>query len=277
MRTANADVPSYSSERISEEPLLINSCGEQRLFGRDYDTLRKNGRIDYAIQYISRGMGYYEEDGQMHPVEPGSLILYFPGVRQHYAFHGENETLLLWTHFTGTACSLLDPLKSEKAVVAHIGPVQEFEMVFRKLILSHFLKEPYSDHVCQAHLYMLLALIMKSVGLPKGGDEYCHEGLDQVINHMMQHFDEPIDLDQYAAMCYVSRSRFLHLFKERFGVSPCRCLLQIRLDRAVEMLSNTSISVSACAEMVGFRDCSYFCRVFKKMRGQTPMSLKKNR
>ena len=275
MRTLATQVPSYSSERVSKEPLLVNNCGEQRLCGHEYDTLRKNGRMDYAFQYISRGIGYYEENGVYYPVEPGHVILYFPGVRQHYVFHKEDETLLLWTHFTGELCALLDPLKSEKAVVVRIGPVQEFEMTFRKLILAHFLKESYSDMICQAHLYMLLALLMKSMDLSRMRNGYSAEGLDRVINHMLQHFDEPLDLDRYAAMCYVSRSRFSHLFKDRFGVSPYHCLMRIRLDRAAEILSSTSISVSACAEMVGFQDCSYFCRIFKKFKGQTPLSVKK--
>ena len=92
---------------------------------------------------------------------------------------------------------------------------------------------------------------------------------------MQQHFQEPIDLGLYAGMCYVSRNRFLHLFKARFGVSPYHCQLQIRLDRAAEMLMNTPISVSDCAETVGFKDCSYFCRVFKKYKGKTPFAFKK--
>ena len=112
MRTLATQVPSYSSERVSKEPLLVNNCGEQRLCGHEYDTLRKNGRMDYAFQYISRGIGYYEENGVYYPVEPGHVILYFPGVRQHYVFHKEDETLLLWTHFTGRAlCVVGSPKK----------------------------------------------------------------------------------------------------------------------------------------------------------------------
>jgi len=266
----------YSSEHESGEYLCVNSCGTQWLTERDAGTLRENGRVDYAIQYISQGLGYYEEDGREIPVEPGSLILYFPHVRQHYYFREENKTLLLWTHFSGTACQMLAPLNRGKAVVVQIRQPQEFEQAFHRLQHAHFAKEPYSDRISESQLLFLLASLMQSASR---SFDPCpdHEGLDRVRSHMQQHFQEPIDLGLYADMCYVSRNRFLHLFKARFGVSPYHCQLQIRLDRAAEMLMNTPVSVSECAEAVGFRDGSYFCRVFKKYMGKTPYSLKKDK
>ena len=225
MRTLATQVPSYSSGPRFQEPLLVNNCGEQRLCGHEYDTLRKNGRVDYAFQYISRGIGYYEENGVYYPVEPGHVILYFPGVRQHYVFHKEDETLLLWTHFTGELCALLDPLKSEKAVVVRIGPVQEFEMTFRKLILAHFLKESYSDMICQAHLYMLLALLMKSMDLSRMRNGYSAEGLDRLsaicynisMNHSIWIDTQPCVMSAVAG--------FRTCSKDRFGVSPYLLLI----------------------------------------------------
>lgn len=264
----------YSSEYESSEYLCVNSCGAQWLLERESDTLRENGRVDYAIQYISQGEGYYEENGQEYTVGPGSLILYFPKMRQHYYFHRGNKTLLLWTHFSGTACKLLDSLNHGCAAVVRVHQPQEFEQAFHKLQNAHFAKEPYSDRISESQLLLLIAMILQSASRPflPGPD---HEGLNRVRAYMQQHFQEPIDLGMYADMCYVSRNRFLHLFKARFGVSPYRCQLQIRLDRAAEMLVNTPISVSDCAEAVGFQDCSYFCRIFKKHMGKTPYSLKK--
>ena len=39
----------FSSERVYDGYLAVNSCGKQWLTDRDYDTVRKNGRIDYSI------------------------------------------------------------------------------------------------------------------------------------------------------------------------------------------------------------------------------------
>ena len=86
---------------------------------------------------------------------------------------------------------------------------------------------------------------------------------------------QEIDLEKYADMCFVSRSRFIHLFKEYTGFSPYNFQLKIRMERAIEMLVYTSLSVEEIAEMVRYADCSYFCRVFKKFTGHTPLFYRK--
>ncbi len=266
----------YSSEKVSDRYLQINSCGEQTLSGHDYRTVRSNGRKDYAIQYISSGLGFCNDGKKTTPVEPGSLILYFPDVVQDYSFKKENNTTLMWTHFTGTACSMLDRIKTDKAIVVKITDTKEFEHIFRRMINTHYLKEPYNETICEGYLNVLITMILKSACYSEGKNiNLNHEGLQQVLSSMNRHFNEPILLQKYAKMCFVSQNRFIHMFKEYTGVSPYHYQLKIRIDRAVEMLSNTAISVSDCAEAVGFKDCSYFCRVFKKFTGKTPMYYKK--
>ena len=67
----------------------------------------------------------------------------------------------------------------------------------------------------------------------------------------------------------------MHLFKDYTGFSPYRFQLKIRMERAVEMLEYTALSVEEIAEMVGYEDCSYFCRIFKRYTGHTPLFYRK--
>ena len=91
-----------------------------------------------------------------------------------------------------------------------------------------------------------------------------------VINAMNVRFNMPIDLDFYANICYMSRSRFVHFFKEKMGESPYSYQLKIRIEHAKEILSATDCSIGECAATVGFNDPSYFSRIFRKITGQTP-------
>ena len=266
----------YSSERVSTEYLCLNSCGEQWV-SYDTENLRPKGRADYAIQYISRGVGYCEAAGETRAVPAGSLMLFFPGVRQHYSFRRENKTLLLWTHFSGTAAALLEPLKSPGPVIIPLRRPEEFEALFHKMLAAHHLQGPYQQKMGEGYLLLLLAVVMQSTCPPVASVRpETHAGLLQVLDAMHLDFQRPIDLERYAALCFVTRNRFEHLFKEYTGVSPYHYKLRIRLDRAAEMLADSPVSVSECALAVGFRDCSYFCRIFKKYMGRTPLSYKKN-
>ncbi len=266
----------YSSERKTDSYIRLNSCGHHVLDENDIGTLREKGRIDYGLQYIADGVGYYEEDGKSYSVPAGTVIIHFPSVRQHYYFKKQDKAYLMWAHCTGAACNILDPIKSDKTVTVKISETKEFERVFKKMSATFNRKEPYFQSICDGYMQVLLSLIMKSTVeqselLKIAGND----NLEKVIAYMYIHFNEPIDIDRYAKMCFVSRDRFMHLFKEYTGVSPYHYQLQIRIDRAVEMLTYTSSSINEVALAVGYKDCSYFCRIFKKFTSKTPSYYRK--
>lgn len=266
----------YTSERQSDTYFTLNSCGENILDETDAGTLRENGRIDYGIQYIAEGKGYYEENGETVTMEAGTVFLYFPNVRQHYYFKKNDNAKLLWAHCTGKFCEILDPIKQSGIVTVKIADTKDFERVFKRMTAAYHRKEAYFQTICDGYMQVLLSLIMKNATSSRNtGVSKANDGLEKVLAYMNMHFHEPIDLTRYAKMCYVSRDRFLHTFKAHTGVSPYKYQLQLRIDRATEMLIYSSVSINDIASAVGFRDCSYFCRIFKKFTGKTPTEYRK--
>lgn len=70
-----------------------------------------------------------------------------------------------------------------------------------------------------------------------------------------------------AKMSNLSRSRFLHVFKEQMGTSPLQYQQRFKMEKAKELLSVGSLSVSQVSAMVGFDDPFYFSRAFKNCVG----------
>lgn len=262
----------HDTETQSNYMTVIN-CNDRMLGDRYHLTLREKGRADFGVQFIAEGKGYFEDGGKVTAFEKGSIILFFPGVRQHYYFLEEDKTRLMWSHFSGTACQFLEPLRSDKTIHIKLREPNEFERVLKKLVTAYNEKGAYYETVCSGYMMVLMALIMKNAN-DKGmySDNPINEGLEKVISYMHLNFDKDINLEKYAEMCFVSRSRFLHIFKEYTGVSPYHFQLKIRIERAIEMLTNTTMTISECAEAVGFSDTSYFCRIFKKFTSRNPSS-----
>lgn len=263
----------YDPAGQPENYLKVTNCGDRMLGDRLHTTRRENGRPDFGVQYLAEGKGYYEDNGDVKVFEKGSIIIFFPGVRQHYYFLEEDKTRLMWSHFYGDACTLLEPLRSEHTIHIKLRDPQEFERVLKRLVNAYNEKGAFHETICNGYNLILIGLIMKNA-LSKGlyTDSALNEQLEAVISYMHLHFSAPIDLEAYAKMCYMSRSRFIHIFKEYTGVSPYHFQLKIRIERAIDMLINTSVPVSECAQTVGFEDTSYFCRIFKKITGKTPSS-----
>ena len=157
--------------------LRINSCGKRELRDRDYDTFRPDGRIDYSLQYIREGVCEVEFGGEMQPVEAGCLILYFPQTPQHYLFREGERSMLLWSHFSGTACGMLEPLRAAQAVVVKVRDRQEFERNFDKLLMAHYHTEPYGEQLEQSYMMVLLSLILKSRSAEEEKLQRIHVGM----------------------------------------------------------------------------------------------------
>ena len=59
------------------------------------------------------------------------------------------------------------------------------------------------------------------------------------------------------------------------GYSTISYVLQVKLNKAKKMLSDTNISITEVSDACGFYDASYFSRVFKKEFGLSPSQYQK--
>ncbi len=81
---------------------------------------------------------------------------------------------------------------------------------------------------------------------------------------------EPLRLADVAAAVGYSERHLERLFRQVFGMSVWRFVLQSRVHAASEALARTDRSVTQIAVEFGFCDASAFCRVFRAATGATP-------
>ena len=84
-----------------------------------------------------------------------------------------------------------------------------------------------------------------------------------------------ITLDTIAEACFTNKYYLSHLFTRAQGVSVGKYILDKRIKEAKRQLENKDLTVAQIAADVGFNDSSYFCRVFKKETGLTPLAYRK--
>ena len=83
------------------------------------------------------------------------------------------------------------------------------------------------------------------------------------------YYDNEISLEGLAKRYYINRSYLSEIFKTEFGVSFKKYLVQLRIEKAKELLAEQRMKVSDVAYLVGFNDPDYFGAVFKKQVGRT--------
>lgn len=82
-------------------------------------------------------------------------------------------------------------------------------------------------------------------------------------------------VDAMAADVNMSRSYFQHIYRELFGISCISDVISAKIEKAKEILSETSCTVSQVAAMCGYDNEEHFMRQFKKLVGVTPTVYRK--
>ena len=101
------------------------------------------------------------------------------------------------------------------------------------------------------------------------------ELVDIAKKYMDVNYDRGITVNDAASYVFLSQGYFTRAFKDNVGISPMNYLMNVRIDKACEMLRNPDIKVSAIATAVGFSSAQRFNVAFKKHKGITPMDYRK--
>jgi AraC-like DNA-binding protein len=80
----------------------------------------------------------------------------------------------------------------------------------------------------------------------------------------------PQTIQDLALECNLSESHLQHLFKESTGLGLGRMLIEQRMQRAVELLEQTNLSIKEIAWTVGYEHTSSFTRAFERHFQEAP-------
>lgn len=99
------------------------------------------------------------------------------------------------------------------------------------------------------------------------GQRQARLALDYIQKNYM---DPDLSLNSICSYLNISTSYFSTIFKELTGETFTEVLIRTRMEKAKELLENTTMKNYEIAEKVGFADPHYFGISFKKMTGCTP-------
>jgi len=103
-----------------------------------------------------------------------------------------------------------------------------------------------------------------------------HENLIEAAALMEANIEEPLSLDEIAALVGVSRRQIERLFKRHVGDVPTKYYLDLRLRRARGLLLQTAMSIMEVAVACGFQSPPHFSKCYRKMFGHTPSAERQN-
>lgn len=145
--------------------------------------------------------------------------------------------------------------------------IQELPKIFSLLASG----DPVS-HICGAH-YLSAFLFELGSGTPLYGKETrrLDPRIAASIAYLNNNLSESLRLDQLAEASGYSLSRFKVRFKEEVGITPAEYITIQKIEAAKKRLVHSNESITDLAYSFGFSSSNYFCSVFKKLVGVTPL------
>lgn len=233
------------------------------------------------LHYIVAGAATFHIDRQLYHVRSGDLIISNRNeIHAGYSTEAPYEAWLL----------VFDP---EDVCAGYLDPNVRFESLIRgdetvRGLIARMLEEYRRGedgyaYLCRALVTELLVYLSRNHrtetltphSVTKRRRDL--ERLAPALRYIEQHYNEPITVAQLARMLCLSTDRLGHLFREGVGQSPIRYINEIRLRKAMSLLTIGEYTVTQVAQEVGFADYNHFGRLFRRRYGLTPNGVRRGK
>lgn len=100
--------------------------------------------------------------------------------------------------------------------------------------------------------------------------------IKKACEYVLNHIDQEITLMTIADYLNISKNYFCSLFKQETGYNFLEYVTKVKMEWAKKLLREGNYKTYEVSEMLGYREASYFSRLFRKYTKLSPAEYKKN-
>lgn len=245
---------------------------------------KKHAHIRIEINYVKKGSCIIELPEESISFKEGELMIICSNVL--HAFQaGPNGCTLMQLEFLPeifnrvqhsldskedelSPCNIFSSKNDLIKIVNNIPIVRAVEQILSELRT----KGKYYQHLIIMHYAELLILIYRHLT-----DNYIplcsNRMMKDAIGFVKEHYQENISARDIALHAGISERYLRKIFAHHLSISPMDYLNQIRINKSIELLRLTSLSIKEVSFLCGFNSPQYFSRVFKQQTGSTPSEI----
>ena len=231
----------------------------------------------YEWTWLIEGSAHMQIENVVHRLEQGDCCLLPPGL-SHVDVYDRSTTSyrLLWFNYSiGTMhTSLFDyePFGQWRiSENTYTESVQELGLVLETLRHEMIHREEGAADAITGLLLQLMVRVQRGLSA-SNSDTYPKLGVTsyEVLRFLMQHFSEPLTLDDIARAVRLSPHYAATKFRQETGMTIFEKLAEIRVEHAVRLLLERQLPLEKIALAVGYKTVDHFSRTFRKVKGTPP-------
>ena len=241
-------------------PPEFRTCAKKVFAPGEIHTTRLYWRS--VLILMTKGTLTFREDGQDISVSEGEYYIQREGLMQEGLTPGVSPEYY-YIEFNGAYRETNEhgvclPLRGIYRGSVILPIVESFGALFASHTANPFLLDSYMNRVFGE---LSSGLVRKSEA----------DGvLDLIKNDIEARFNENATIDDIAKRYGYTADHVIRLFRQKFGVTPHRYRLRLRMEHAKWLIGNTDMSLEEVADAVGYREFPSFWRCYRAVYGVSP-------
>lgn len=243
----------------------------------------------FEITYILDGHARYFVNGKQYEVEKGEIILF-----NHIEAHGwevlsEEMTLLVLifgSDFIADRTSIFDydyllPFVErgsnfQNKIPGTLPYAREIIHIMNEINREYTEREVGYALMIKSDILKILTILYRNCersyasGELLGGKKEAMKRLEKSFQYIKRHYCEKIKLEDVAGISCMSPNYFSSYFRKVTNMQFQEFLIEMRIQKAREMLRTSDEGILDIAEDCGFSNMSNFYRLFRKYTGYAP-------
>lgn len=296
-------VPSTKNQNVMEQP------SEQSLWGmlegitgdlqhkrladvfrfvsfQPFETYGPHNHLRIEINYVKKGNCVLHLENESISFAENEMMIICSNV-EHTFEAGSEGTTLMQLEFLPEIFSRFNPVGHEQG--SELTPVTIFSeenrlikiinnvrimRAVQRIVNEMNQKNKYYEYLVVMYYAELLILIYRY--LDEAYLPICtNDLLKKAISYIRLNYQSDITITDVAAYSGIGERYLRKLFAQYLNLSPLDYLNEIRINKSIELLRNTEMSVKEICFICGFRSPQYFSRIFKQHMGISPREVTK--
>ncbi|WP_070041904.1 AraC family transcriptional regulator [Robinsoniella peoriensis] len=244
-------------------------------FDEDFEIIRDNNYPYYTVHFVFDGCGIFHISKKEHLLKKGDAFIIFPGEAHDYSNYSHSSLGLLWIELSGSNCKELFSylLSNNQYVFKNVSTEKSGQQL---LDILEYLSPPVTinKYELSSKIYtFIMYLLDLMTGIPTKNTPAL---IVKALTYIDENFTGQIQIRDIADNLHISHTYLTKLFQKNVGVTPVKYINMKRIEYACYLLQNTDLSCESISDKTGIYDNAYFHKMFKSVKGMTPVQYKES-
>jgi AraC-like DNA-binding protein len=266
----------FSDHSHNNLDLNLYTCGREACISKhSYGPAIRSG---YMIHYILKGKGVFKLHDKIYNLGKNEAFLIEPNNLIYYEADVVDPWEYIWIGFSGVKAKEY----LNRTSVCIDNPIimvnQDDELIHcMESIVTASSLTSNKDLILTSKLYEFIYKLCELFPNREMNSQVKRQKyIEDALLFIEQNYTHNITINDIAKYISIDRSYLHRLFKQYVNKSPQEFLLNLRIEKACFLLTNSTLRIGDIARSVGYNDVLLFSKTFKKVKKYTPSEYRKN-